>query len=913
MKQKEKDPSQELTDRFRFETMLADISTGFINIPADQVDHAILDSQRRVCECLDLDRSTLWQISKEDRDQVQLTHIYQPPASPQPPDRMQARDHFPWSQQKMLAGEIVVISRLSDFPPEAGRDQETFRFYGTKSTVLIPLSVGGSAILGALSFAATRGERHWSDSLIKRLQLVAQMFANALARKRTEEALRVSETRLSLAAESANVGLWVMETGTGKFWVTAKARELFGFLPDRDLDLERVLDAVHPEDRDRVRRTVEETIQSGKDNSVEYRIMFPDGSTRWILSRGRPYRSSPGDPARLMGVSIDITERKQAEEELQKSEERMLALVENTSDMIWSVDTKTFGLLTFNHALQEYFFRSHGIEIHLGMTPDQMLPPYYAARWSEFYARALREGAFVMEYVTSAKSHTLLLSFNCLKRGGEVFGISVFGKDITERKRAEEALQKSEERFRQIAENVSDFIWEVDANGLFTYASPAVEKILGYTPDELIGKMRFYDLFAPDIREGLKAAALNVFAAKESFRAFPNPNVSKDGKIVHLETSGVPVLDEAGNLVGYRGSDADVTGREKAGEALQQAFSEIKQLKEQLEAENVYLREDVKMVHNFDKIVGQSDALRYVLFRMDQVASTDATVLIQGETGTGKGVVAHAIHGRSPRKDRSLITVNCAALPANLIESELFGREKGAFTGSHARQMGRFEVADKGTIFLDEIGELPLELQAKLLRVIQDGEFERLGSPHTMKVDVRIIVSTSRNLTEEIDKGRFREDLYYRLNVFPITIPPLRQRRDDVPLLVDHFVKKFNRKMGKDIKTLPRETMKALQDYSWPGNIRELEHVIERAMITTQGSVLRLAEKVDSSQAPDLQGGTLSIADVEREHILRVLEKTDWRIEGNKGAASLLDLNPSTLRSRMQKLEISRPDRNSDL
>ena len=227
--------------------------------------------------------------------------------------------------------------------------------------------------------------------------------------------------------------------------------------------------------------------------------------------------------------------------------------------------------------------------------------------------------------------------------------------------------------------------------------------------------------------------------------------------------------------------------------------------------------------------------------------------------------------------------------------------------------MGRFEVADKGTLFLDEIGELPLELQSKLLRVIQEGEFERLGSPHTIKVNVRIIASTSRDLKDEIKKGRFREDLYYRLNVFPLTIPPLRKRSDDIPLLVEHFVKKFSRKMGKEIKTVPKETMKALQDYSWPGNVRELEHVIERAVITTQGPVLRLAERIDDGKAPARNIDSLSISDVEREHILKVMAKTGWRIEGNKGAAALLDMNPSTLRSRMQKLGISRSDQNSNL
>jgi PAS domain S-box-containing protein len=505
---------ERLEAQLRFEMLLTEISTGFINIAPDQVDDAIQDAQRRVCESLDIDRSALWQFFEREPGALLLTHIHQPPGSPPSFKHMNAADFFPWSLEKILTGEVIAISKLSDLPPEAGRDQESWRSYGTKATLLIPLSVAGK-VIGALSFAIMKEERDWPEMMVKRLQLVAQVFANALARKRAEEALRESEERLSLAAESANVGLWVMEAGTGQFWVTAKARELFGFPPDRDLDLECILAAVHPEDRDRIRRTAEETIQSGRDNSVEYRIIFPDGNTRWILSRGRPYRSSPGDPARLMGVSIDITEQKRAEEELQKSEERILALVENTSDMIWSVDVKRFGLLTFNAVLRNYFFRGHGLEIQVGMTPDDMLPAEYADQWREFYTRALREGSFVTEYFTSAKSHVLLLSINLLKRGGELFGISVFGRDITDRKRAEEDLRLSEERFRQVAENVGDFIWEVDAKGLYLYTSPAVEKILGYTPDELIGKMHFYDLFAPEVREQLKAAAVSVFAAKE--------------------------------------------------------------------------------------------------------------------------------------------------------------------------------------------------------------------------------------------------------------------------------------------------------------------------------------------------------------------------------------------------------------
>ena len=287
----------------------------------------------------------------------------------------------------------------------------------------------------------------------------------------------------------------------------------------------------------------------------------------------------------------------------------------------------------------------------------------------------------------------------------------------------------------------------------------------------------------------------------------------------------------------------------------------------------------------------------------------NATVLLLGETGTGKGVIARAIHSSSARKDRAMITVNCTSLPANLIESELFGREKGAFTGSNARQIGRFELADGGTVFLDEIGEMPLELQSKLLRVIQDGEFERLGSPRTIKIDVRIIAASNRNLEEEIKLGRFREDLFYRLNVFPITIPPLRQRTDDIPLLVQFFMHKFNKKVGKKIASISNDTLNTLQEYHWPGNIRELESVIERAVILSQGSVLQVLDRFDTFRKADEkneEGDIKALAELEQHHILQVLNKTGWRIEGKNGAAKLLGLNPSTLRARMRKHGIAR-------
>lgn len=352
----------------------------------------------------------------------------------------------------------------------------------------------------------------------------------------------------------------------------------------------------------------------------------------------------------------------------------------------------------------------------------------------------------------------------------------------------------------------------------------------------------------------------------------------------------------------------EIEERKKAEASLQTTYAEIKLLKDRLEAENVYLQQEVDRRYNFGEIIGQSALLSRVFLQVEQVAPMNATVLLLGETGTGKGVIARAIHSSSTRKGRPLITIDCTTLPATLVESELFGRERGAFTGSDTRQIGRFELADGGTIFLDEIGEMPLAMQSKLLRVIQDGEFERLGNPRTIKVDVRIIAATNRNLAEEVKNGTFREDLFYRLNVFPISMPPLRQRKDDVPLLVNHFVAKFNKKIGKKIDVVSKDTMNALQEYHWPGNVRELESVIERAVIISQGSALQVLDRFDTfcSEEEPADGEVKALALLEHDHILQVLQKTGWRIEGKNGAAVLLDLNASTLRARMRKYGIVR-------
>ncbi len=334
----------------------------------------------------------------------------------------------------------------------------------------------------------------------------------------------------------------------------------------------------------------------------------------------------------------------------------------------------------------------------------------------------------------------------------------------------------------------------------------------------------------------------------------------------------------------------------------QQALAEIAVLKQRLYAENLYLEEEIRGRSDFQEIVGQSASLHRVFHKVEQVAPTESNVLILGETGTGKELVARAIHSRSSRRHCPLVKVNCAALPSTLIESEFFGHEKGAFTGALTRKIGRFEVADGGTIFLDEIGDLALELQAKLLRVLQEGEFERIGSTTTLKVNVRVIAATNRKLEKEVAAGTFRPDLYYRLSVFPVELPPLRERRDDIALLVWYFVAKSQRKLAKSITEVPKKTMEALTAYGWPGNVRELENVIERAVILSPGPTLRVDESF--AHAAGGRGSAASLEEIERAHIVGVLEACGGRVKGRDNAAERLGLNPSTLRSRMKKLGI---------
>ena len=511
---------------------MANLSARFVNLPSHLVDTAIEDAQRQVCECLDLDVSLLWQMSPDPPGSMFLTHKHLPPGLPPLPEVWDCRESFPWSLERFLEGKTIILSRLTDAPAEARQDVELARHYGAKSIVAIPLFTGGGPTIGALVFDVTREEREWPAVLVARLKLVADVFANALARKRDEQELREKKAQL------------------------------------------------------------------------------------------------------------------------------------------------------------------------------------------------------------------------------------------------------------------------------------------------------------------------------------------------------------------------------------RQTLEEVQRLRDRLQVENVYLREQLRRDDGHHRIVGESQVMLKMLAQAKRVAPTDTAVLITGETGTGKELLAEAIHAMSGRSAKTMVVVNCAALPPALIESELFGREKGAYTGAMTRQIGRFEEADGSTLLLDEIGDLPLDLQVKMMRVLQDGRFERLGSNHTLKADVRVIAATNRDLVAMVRDGRFRRDLFHRLDVYPIGVPPLRARVSDIPLLAWRFVQEFNKKMGKSVDSIPRQTMERLKQYPWPGNVRELRNLIERAMIGCDGHSLTIDLR---ASATGMASVPVTMEEAERKHIQDVMELVNWRIRGNQGAAEILGLPPTTLHSRMKKLGITRP------
>ncbi|MDO9581991.1 MAG: sigma 54-interacting transcriptional regulator [Desulfomicrobium sp.] len=637
---------------YDYHKRISEISARMVKASKEELDDEIQRSLKEALQPLGVDRGGLLQVF-EDSPVVHIAYAWYDDGFEPVSKEINLAERYPWAYQLIVVqGKTWAMSRIEDLPPEADVDLRSYRLLGSKSVLSIPLFLGRK-ISYILTVNALKEERDWPEDIVVHLRLLGEIFVSALQRRVDDYALLEAKERLSLAVESAGAGLLDLDLESGVNWTTDRAREILGLDSGLSVKFENTLKLIHPDDKAMFQKVMGEVISKKGQGSIEYRIVLPNGQIRWLRRWVRYHEGFPAGRPRLLGITLDVTERKQMELQLRAQ------------------------------------------------------------------------------------------------------------------------------------------------------------------------------------------------------------------------------------------------------------LQEIERLHGQLEEENSYLRNEVmsfrerKNLHNF------GERMQEVLVKVEQVASTECTVLIEGETGTGKEVLANAIHQSSPRSHRMMITVNCAALPAALVESELFGREKGAFTGALSRQVGRFELAHGSTLFLDEIGEMPLETQAKLLRVLQEGEFERLGSPKTIKVDVRVLAASNRDLAVEVSQGRFRRDLYYRLNVFPILMPPLRERREDIPQLVWEFISEFGDRMGKKIRRIAKNDMERLKVHAWPGNIRELRNVIEHAMIVTKGDTLELAHLLVNAPQDE---PVVTLEEMERQHIQRILKVAGNRVRGVGGAAELLAINPSTLNSRMRKLGIkSRP------
>jgi len=666
--------------------------------------------------------------------------------------------------------------------------------------------------------------------------------------------------------------------------------------------VEPITNCFHPEDLERYKHQRNSGIAAGEPWEAEARLRRKDGQYRWFLIRGRPLRDEPGLVIRWYLARTDIQDRKQAEQEL-----RQLVDAVPQHMIVLAADGKP---LYANQVALDFY----GLKLEECLDPNSIkkkIHPDELASYLDTRQRGISSGApFAAEVrlrSRNGKYHWFLILFNPLRDGqGHVVRWYATATDIEDRKQSEEALRRSQAYLAeaQSLSHTGSWAYDVRRGSRETY------RTFGFDPEEgAISRRevrnRIHPADLPRFDENLATIIRQKARASIDFRL-----LLPDGSIKHVHCVSRPLFDALGEVVELVGTNMDVTEQHQARAALEKAFEEIKQLKDELYKENLALKEEIDQASMFEEIVGTSQVLRRVLVQMAKVAPTDSTVLIAGETGTGKELIARAIHKRSQRSSRAFVSVNCAAIPQALIGSELFGHEKGAFTGATQRRLGRFELADGGTLFLDEVGDLPAETQIALLRVLQERQFERIGGTQSVAVDVRVIAATNRDLKTAITAGAFRSDLFYRLSVFPIAVPPLRDRKDDIPLLVEYLIERYASKAGKKIKNIHKRTLELFQAYDWPGNIRELQNVVERAVILCDGKTFSVDELRLQPESPRTSHAGNGLArpgaDQERELIESALARSQGRVAGPLGAAAKLGIPRSTLETKIRRLGIKK-------
>ena len=730
-------------------------------------------------------------------------------------------------------------------------------------------------------------------------------------RRHAEDALRRSEFYLAEGQRLAHVGSWALDSGGFNYWSPELFR-MYGFDPaSKAPSIHEYLNCIHPQDRESIASLIEGILTEASPFDTTKRIVRPDGEVRYIRCVSAPIVNNQ-NLKKYVGSAIDVTEHELLTQELRRREAYLTEAqkLSHTGSCLWSLPTGDMSWSDEHFRIFEYdrtikptldmiLQRTHPDDRHIvqqaidrtSRNPEnldvkhRLLMPDGRVKWVHVVTHAFERDAGIVEIVASAM-------------------------DITAATQAQEKIRQSEAELRQLIDAIPQQVFVFDSEWGPQFANRRELEYTGLTPQEAQSRDAIARIFHPEDLKKLEFLRNRALSDGSSFEMEARIK-GNDGQYRWFLIRDNPLRDEEGRVVRWYGTRTDIEDRKRAEGSLQQALEEIKTLRDQLYKENIALREEIDKTSMFEEIVGASPALKAVLSKVAKVAPTDSTVLITGETGTGKELIARAIHKRSRRSARAFVSVNCAAVPRDLIASELFGHEKGAFTGATQRRLGRFELAEGGTIFLDEIGELPLETQIALLRVLQEREFERVGGNHPIRAEVRVIAATNRDLEAAIAAGTFRSDLFYRLNVFPIEIPPLRERRDDIPLLVEYFIDRYARKAGKSIRRINKRSLELLQAYPWPGNIRELQNIIERSVIVCETENLSIDESW-LSRRPHMtnSNGRLgleqNLAAQAKEMIEAALKECGGRVFGPLGAAAKLGMPRSTLESRIRTLKIDK-------